>query len=270
MPFSGPLNDEYDPSEVNLPPNFNDPLEDDEPLMYRLIRDYQKKNGREGFPVKTEKDLRRVIANYWGLVTEVDLSVGAILNALEDLGLTDNTIVVYTSDHGDMMGAHGLLGKGVMYEEAVQVPWLMRIPQMGRRLHIIENRVSHIDLVPTLLDLMNINTEISLPGQSLVPLIKGKSIEENHVFIQWNYLSKVRKSGEALPAQKAFFRAVISPDGWKLSLSDNDKSQLFDLNKDPYETKNLFYSGKHQDVINRLTKKVHKWQHSVNDKVKVN
>ncbi len=270
MPFFGPLNDEHDPSEVDLPPNFNDPLEDDEPLRTRLIFEHLKKNGHEGFPLKTEKDWRRLIANYWGLVTEVDLSVGAILNSLEDLGLADNTIVVYTSDHGDMMGAHRLVGKGVMYEEAIQVPWLMRIPQIGRRQHLIENRVSHIDLVPTLLDLMNIKTDKGLPGQSLVPLIKGKSVEEDHVFIQWNYLSEVgRPDGDALPAQKAFFRAVISPEGWKLSLSDNDKSQLFNLNEDPYETTNLFYSGLYQDIINRLTVKIHTWQEKVGDKIRL-
>jgi len=271
MPFFGPFNDEYDPSEIDLPFNFNDPIEDNEPLRYRLKREHLKKNGREGFSLKTEEDWRRLIANYWGLVTEVDLSVGAILNSLEDLGLADNTIVVFTSDHGDMMGAHRLLGKGVMYEEAIQIPWLIRIPHMGRNQQIIENRVSHIDLVPTLLDLMNVEADKDLPGQSLVPLINGKSVEEDHVFIQWNYLNKtgIKTTDDAQPLQKAYFRAVISPHGWKLSLSDNDKSQLFDLNNDPYETKNLFYSGNHQDIINKLTEKIHKWQDSINDKVKI-
>jgi arylsulfatase A-like enzyme len=270
MPFFGPLNDEHDPSEIDLPPNFNDPLEDDEPLGYRLRREQLRKNGREGFPLKTEDDWRRLIANYWGLVTQVDRSVGAILNTLEDLGLADNTIVVYTSDHGDMMGAHRFVGKGVMYEEAVKVPWLMRIPQIGRRQHLIENRVSHIDLVPTILDLMNTNTDQSLPGQSLVPLINGKPIEEDHVFIQWNYFSDVEKpTDDAKSTQNTYFRTVISPDGWKLNLSDNDKSQLFNLNKDPYETTNLFYSGLYQDVIKRLTAKIHIWQEKVGDKVKI-
>jgi arylsulfatase len=278
MPFFGPLNDEHDPNEVDLPKNYNDPLEDNEPLAYRLERDYLRENGREGFPLKTEKDWRRLIANYWGLVTQVDLSVGAILKCLTDLGLDDNTIVVYTSDHGDMMGSHRLVGKGVMYEEAVKVPWLMRIPQFGQRQNLIQGRVSHIDLVPTLLDVMNFKPVQTLPGQSLLPLIHGKHVREDHAFIQWNpsksqnknYSDEKVKPTDEMPSKKnIFFRTVISPDAWKLNLSDYDKCQLFNLNRDPYETTNLFYSGQHQDIIKSLTAKIHKWQESVNDKIKV-
>ncbi|MHC4752609.1 MAG: sulfatase-like hydrolase/transferase [Planctomycetota bacterium] len=113
MPFFGPLDDEHDPEQVDLPANFRDPLEDNEPLRYRIKREYYRKRYGED-----EKTFRELIARYWGLVTQVDRSVGAILQTLENLGLADKTIVVYTSDHGDMMGSHNLVTKGVMYEEA--------------------------------------------------------------------------------------------------------------------------------------------------------
>jgi len=274
MPFFGPLDNEHDPKEVELPANFSDPLEDNEPLRYRVKREHCiEKYGRQ------EKDIRNLIARYWGLVTQVDLSVGAILKTLEDLGLTENTIVVYTSDHGDMMGSHHMVEKSVMYAEAVKVPWLMRIPQLRGRNRLIRNPVSHIDMAPTVLELMGSKADENFPGQSLVPLIKGNQDSQDHVYIEWNPNSGAlsqKKGGTSLASREELkrvenehSRAVISPDGWKLCLSDADKCQLFNLKKDTGETTNLFDSGLHREVILRLTRKIHEWQESVKDKVEV-
>ncbi|MHC4394965.1 MAG: sulfatase-like hydrolase/transferase [Planctomycetota bacterium] len=276
MPFFGPLDDEHDLKTVNLPASFADPLEENEPLRYRLLREYHRT--RYG---KDADNIRRLIAKYWGLVTQVDLSVGAILKTLDDLGLAENTIVVYTSDHGDMMGAHNMVEKGVMYEEAVRIPWLMRIPQMGKRPRVVRNNVSHIDMVPTLLELMGSKAGRFLPGQSLVPLIQGGDIteDEDYVFIEWNpgpeSVRKLKDPGSIASEEdiqrvrKEHTRAVISSDGWKLCLSDADKCQLFNLNNDPGETTNLFDSGHHRDVISRLMKKIYQWQEKVQDNIKV-
>lgn len=248
MPFFGPLDQEHDPDAVDLPLNFDDPLEEDEPKRCRDARRKYLRKGFGGHPLKTEADWRQLIARYWGLVTQVDRSVGAILDTLQRLGLAGNTIVVYTSDHGDMMGSHRLLTKGVMYEEAVRVPWLMRVPQWGRRQQVIGRPVSHIDLVPTLLELMGRPKPDRLPGQSLVPLIQGGSVAEDHVFIQW-------------PDPKT--RTVVSPDGWKLCLRDTDRCQLYHLADDPGERTNLFYTGGYGAVIDRLTRRLRAWQNAV-------
>ena len=83
---------------------------------------------------KTEADWRRMIANYWGLCSLVDTHVGTILQTLwRNPALADNTIVVYTSDHGDMMGSHRLIAKCVMFEEAVRVPLLVHLPGQDAR-----------------------------------------------------------------------------------------------------------------------------------------
>lgn len=251
MPFTGPLNDMYDPKEIDLPPNFNDPLEENEPeKCKKKFRDCARKYGT------SEEDFRRLIARYWGLNSQVDMSVGKILETLEELGLADKTIVVYTSDHGDMMGSHRLVEKGLMYEESARIPWLMRVPALGRRQRVIAQPVSHINMVPTLLELMGRSEAAAhLPGQSLVPLLKGGKVAEDHVFIEWNTEPRVR--------------TVVSPDGWKMCLSGEDKCQLFNLKKDPYETKNLYDSGKHEDVIARLKQKIRAWQKKVKDNVEV-
>ncbi len=274
MPFYGPLDNLHSPDDIGLPANFADPLEDNEPLRYRLIREYSRqKYGKDA------KQIRQLIAKYWGLVSQVDRSVGAILKTLEDTGLADNTIVVYTSDHGDMMGSHHMVEKSVMYEEAVTVPLLMRLPQLqsaGRR---VKQRVSLIDVVPALLNLMGCRKHADLPGRNLIDLAGKPSTPPAPVFIQWNPNSgavKVKRGGTDLASkeqlkkvQNEYTRTVIAPDGWKLCLSDVEKCQLFDLNSDPGETTNLFDTGRHNDIIKRLTAEIYTWQRQVSDKIKV-
>ncbi|MCA9446010.1 MAG: sulfatase-like hydrolase/transferase [Candidatus Omnitrophica bacterium] len=278
MPFFGPLDEEHTPEEVTLPKNLEDPLEDNEPLRYRLMRQHFAQEGWHENPLKTEEDWRDLIRKYWGLVTQVDLSVGGILEELEKQGLADDTIVVYTSDHGDMMGSHRLLTKTVMYEESSRIPWLIRVP--GKNQRVFDRSVSQIDMVPTLLDLMGAK-ELSegLPGQSLAPLMAGEDVAEDHVFIEWNATGSERRvpdsfrdatEAERIAAFDASIRTVVSPDGWKLCLSTaGDKSQLFNLGEDPFETANLFDSGNHPSMIDRLSKRIHEWQKKVGDTVEV-
>ena len=273
MPFFGPLDEEHSLDEVALPTNFDDPLEDNEPLRYRLAR--ESCIARYG---ESAEQIRKLIRRYWGLVTQVDRSVGAILATLDELGLADDTLVVYTSDHGDMMGSHRMVEKCVMYQEAVRVPWLMRVPWLGREQRIIEHPVSQIDLVPTVLDLLGSRAGEGLPGHSLVPVLQGGKPAEDHVFIEWTpgqgalrheKATKLASRDEIARVARENTRTVISPDGWKLCLSDRDKSQLFHLATDPGETTNLFDTGKHQPVVARLTERIHRWQEQTKDSVKV-
>jgi arylsulfatase A-like enzyme len=274
MPFFGPLDKEHDPEQVLFPATFNGPFDENEPLRYRINREYCRvKYGND------EQAFRKLIARYYGLVTQVDRSVGAILKALDDLGLSDHTIVVYTSDHGDMMGAHRLVEKSVMYEEAVRVPLLMRVPQLAPQERMIRRPISHIDLVPTLLDLMGHQPEKDLPGQSLASMMQTGKLAQDHVFIEWHSTQEALRRGahEGNIAPKERLdrvarertRTVIAPDGWKLCLSDLDKCQLFNLRDDPGETQNLFYAGGHRDVINRLAGRIRQWQRQVQDTVEL-
>ena len=135
---------------------------------------------------QTEEDFRQLTARYWGLASQVDMSVGSILNKLKELGLDTNTIVIFTSDHGDMMGAHKLVAKSVMYQEATRIPLMIKVPFSKTSPRIIETPVSQIDIIPTILDLMTGEKNSKLEGKSLLPLISGEQTEENYVFIEWN------------------------------------------------------------------------------------
>jgi arylsulfatase A-like enzyme len=278
MPFTGPYNNLYDPEKVTLPPNFNAPPHPDEPMRCRLMREHFRSQGFGGHDLSVESGWRRLIANYWGLVTLVDEAVGRILSTLGECGLEGRTIVVFTSDHGDMMGSHRLLTKTVMFEEAVKVPLIMRIPQLRRAPRWVDCPVSQVDLAPTLLDLMGQPIPESLEGYSLRPLLeRAGAPREDHVFIEWNgrdaneLLSEVGQKAQAEVGKisGSRTRGVISPDGWKLNLSEADKCEFYHLPRDPGETENLFYSGRYKRVIAQLRDRIKRWQARTGDKAAV-
>jgi arylsulfatase A-like enzyme len=205
----------------------------------------------------------------------VDQSIGAILACLERCGLTDSTIVVHTSDHGDSLGAHHLFGKETMFEEATRVPLLIRIPGQTRA-KTIPQPVSHIDFVPTLLDLLDQPTHPQCAGESLLPLITEGATPPQNVFLEWAPNRTKIKKGTKLARRRLVkraveesTRAVVTPDGWKLCLRDKDLNELYNLKDDPSETRNLYADRQHAPMISRLTDEIHRWQESTKDKLKL-
>ena len=280
MPFFGPRDDQHDPAEVTLPANFDNPPTDAQPIKARAIQRLYRENGFGGNPLETEADWRRLIANYWGLCSLVDTHVGAILDTLDDCGLRDNTIVVYTSDHGDMMGSHRLLAKCVMFEEAVRVPLLLRLPGQGdgRR---VTGPVSQIDLVPTLLDLMGEPIPDHLEGQSIRGLLEAGGHCGRDAFIEWNGPNcGVRKTGADHSRALAGLdmdlldagitdpvRTVVTPEGWKLNCSPLGEHELYNLGDDPLERCNRAGEREQRPLLNDLWSRVVEWQESTGDDV---
>ena len=139
-PYNGPLNDVNPLDEVELDGTARLPEHEEIPLRYRLMREWQQAEAlldRKRLPVQlffgvTPDEYRSIKQRYLGLVTLVDQSIGAILGCLERHGLTEHTIIMHTSDHGDSLGAHHLFGKETMFEEAARVPWLIRLPGQTR------------------------------------------------------------------------------------------------------------------------------------------
>src|SRR5205823_12972054 len=133
----------------------------------------------------TPEEYRAMKQRYLGLVTMVDQSIGGILSCLEQNELLDETIVVHTSDHGDMLGAHHLFGKEVMFEEAARVPYLVRLPSQRDGLRVVQP-VSHIDFLPTLLDLLGQAQSDQCAGKSLAPLLRGETMPSETIFMEWS------------------------------------------------------------------------------------
>jgi arylsulfatase A-like enzyme len=282
-PYNGPLNDEHPLSEIDLDPTAMLPESENIPLRYRLMREWQQAEAvldRERLPRQfffgvTSDEYRSIKQRYLGLVTLVDQSIGAVLGCLERCGVSDDTIVVHTSDHGDSLGAHHLFGKEVMFEEAARVPLLVRLPG-HKRAKIVPQPVSHIDFVPTLLDLLGQPKHLQCTGKSLLPRIHEEALPPEGVFIEWAPNRTKIKKGTSLASRRMIKRAVdestrtlVSPDGWKLCLRDKDLNELYNLRDDPLETRNLYSDQQYASLISRYTEKIHRWQESTSDRLKI-
>ena len=131
---------------------------------------------------RADYDAQRFRQLYFGEISQLDAAFGRLLAAMDCLGLRDNTLVVFTSDHGEMAGAHAKFGKGVMHEEALRIPLIVRAPGQHNGIGI-NTPVSTIDLMPTLLDYAGGKTDESFEGVSLRPLLEGAAGSPDRVVI---------------------------------------------------------------------------------------
>jgi arylsulfatase A-like enzyme len=256
-PHFGPLNHLYDPAEIPVGPAFAESPGDDAPAMLlRKVREFVA-HGCRDFPARDASDWRRIRANYYGLVTLVDRAVGRILEALEASGHAEDTLIVFTSDHGEMGGDHALGKKDVMYEEAVRIPLLFRLPGKGREHRMVEGRMSLVDLAPTLLDFAGGETPGAMQGSSRRAVVEGReTLAGNDVFIDWDSLEEYVHRP---------WRSIISAEGWKLNLCRDDRGELYDLKTDPYERRSLYSESDQRDRIRELTDRLRRWQQETND-----
>ena len=299
-PYGGPLDDLYGREEVILPDNFEAfPTADQHPRPM-LEAMYLKYERHENDDKQTEAGWRDVIARYWGMCTLVDRHIGRILDALDASGQAANTLVVFLSDHGDMMGSHRLLGKNVLFEESVKTPLMIRLPGQtaARR---VATRVSHIDLLPTLLDLLDQPLPGHLQGRSLRPLLSDQPglHEADDVFVEWQgvnqmiaaalgirrggvahldpadlerdtipeYLAAIVTREEALGALGDTQRTVITQDDWKFTWSRLGSHELYNLAEDPGETHNLAREPCQRERMRDLADRIRSWQQRTGDTV---
>lgn len=265
-PHTGPFDELYDPKELPLGPAFMRKPPADAPLLNRLMAAFYMESEDYGLDLRTEAGWRGLMARYWGNVTLVDRSVGRILDALEDSGRASDTLVVFTSDHGEQMGDHGILGKTLMYEESIRVPMLLRVPGLeGGR---VEGNFSHIDLLPTLLELMGQPLPEHLQGQSRVSVLRGgATLADNDVFVEWHGRDGHHPGsiGEAEVNRSLAqpWRTVVTAEGWKLNLYERGPGELYDLGADPHELENLY--GRQPGRVAELTERIRCWQERVGD-----
>jgi choline-sulfatase len=194
------------------------------PKLYReknlhpIVRDQAENTGYDKH-FRNEADVRRARAGYFGLISSLDENIGHILETLEDLKFASNTRILYTSDHGDNLGARGLWGKQVLYEEAAKVPMILAGPDVP--VAVRSAPVSHVDVFPTALECMG------LPGEDGISLFRA---EENRIVLS-EYHASSSRSGEFM----------IRNGKWKYVYYVHypDLPQLFDLEADPEELRDL-------------------------------
>lgn len=239
-PFSAtrPYSEMYDPAEITLPANWDrhqDPCSYLANLEQGRFRDWD------------ETILRESIAQTYGMITHIDDCVGRLRSAMSDLGLADNTIVVFLSDHGEYLGSHHLLLKGAWpYEPVVRVPLVWHIPQ-GQKGILHDEPVSLLDFAPTVLDYAGIGQSafdmrggqpsqpVILPGHSLRPTVDNGSLArqgEEGVLVEYDE--------DLLVPTMCRYRMLITKR-WKICIYGGTRDGvLFDLESDPLELRNLW------------------------------
>ncbi|RRD96454.1 DUF4976 domain-containing protein [Clostridiales bacterium COT073_COT-073] len=229
-----PYDSMYPPKDLILPANINQ-LSVDEPTLRRLGVPAQLAEKTD--PTKW----RQVWSAHLGLVTMADEWIGHLLETLKTQERYDDTIVVFTPDHGDHLGQHRMYQKMEMYEQAIRVPMLIRHPA-GRR-QTIETVVSHLDVVPTLYDLMAVGSlQKGQIGRSLRPEILGqKAPKEGRAFCQY--------SGN--PDYGTIRRAIIT-QRYKFIYDSNHQGECYDLQTDSLEMKNIAGLPQYQALVGQL------------------
>ncbi len=265
-PYTSPFDGMYDPDDLPVGPSFlREP--EDAPTAIRHLAARNMNRTAEGLDLSTEGAWREMRASYYGNVTFMDGQIGRMLDALEREGIADDTIVVFTSEHGDMLGDHQLFAKRYMYEPSARVPLFVRVPWLSNQRTVVPGNISQIDLVPTLLDLMGQPIPDHLQGRSRVAVLRGEeNLSENDVVVQQGGDVRVEPGSEDIwLLDSVKWRSIITADRWKLNLSPTDSGQLFDMNADPHELRNLIDLPEHRERVRNMAARLRAWQRETDD-----
>lgn len=204
-----------------------------------------------------ESETRKARTAYWALVTRLDTMIGQVLRALEVNNLEDDTLIVYTTDHGEQAGERGLWWKQTFYEQAVRVPMLVSWPGHVAQGAVCERVLSHLDLNATLLDVVKAPGLPRSRGRSFLKLLDGEKPGGN----AWEdvaFSEYCTESGD--PAHSdgtlAFQQRMIRLGEWKLIYYHGYEPQLFNLRNDPDEIHDLAAVAKHRSIREELTARV--------------
>jgi arylsulfatase A-like enzyme len=270
-PYNGPLNDLYDPASLDMGPLFLKKPADNTPAFNRVRAELHIAEAEEEYPDDPEGYWRDLRAKYFGNVTVLDRGIGPILKALEESGQADNTIVVFTSDHGDSLGDRGMINKRAFYEEVARVPLIVHVPWISKSEKRVDGSIGHTDLVPTLLDLLGEDVPDHLQGSSRRDVLEGSNVLSDDVFMQWHGGAATVPLGNAEVERlsEVPWRCMVSGDRWKLNLSPADTCELYDLNSDPLELENLYADAKHADRVRDMTARMRDWQRRTGDELEL-
>ncbi|MGI6705525.1 MAG: sulfatase-like hydrolase/transferase [Clostridia bacterium] len=195
------------------------------------------------------EDWAPIVARYYGVVSQVDDAIGRITDALEKMNVMDDTIIIFTSDHGDMCGGHRMIDKHyVLYEDNVKVPLLIRWPK-GVRSGRCSDLICHsLDLPPTILDLLDLPLHDFLQGRSMRPFLEGKQVDDWRTEVVSTY------NGQQFGL---YTQRMIRNRKWKYIWNTTDVDELYNLEEDPHELHNLIYDESLKDLVQELRRKLY-------------
>ena len=241
--FDPAVPNRYGDAEIALPVNDTQQDYDAQPEFLR-----KSLNGLSAWPKDPRERFLWRARTCYRLITGVDAAVGRIMAALETFGLDQNTVVIFTSDHGTLRGAHGLTGKWIMYEESIRVPLIVRDPRLptasqGTRR---DQMVLNIDLAPTMLALGSVTPPARMQGQDIGPLLRDKSLDGR---TEWFYEHTYKTKPPRRPIAQS---EGVRTERWKYIRYTEytpPYEQLFDMQNDPGEQQDLSGRTEHAAVL---------------------
>ena len=215
----------YDLDKIELPASFSDVM-NDKPRIYQRQR-------YEYWSQLSDREARDALRHYYARCTMQDAMFGELLQALDETGQRDNTLVIYVSDHGDYHAAHGLWMKGIpSFREAYHIPavvsWPRALKQPGSS---VDAFVDQVDWAPTILEACGVAPAKKLSGRSLMPWLRGETPAH------WRQSTCTQMNGVEL----YYTQRIVMTRDWKYVYNGFDYDELYDLRKDPHETKNLAF-----------------------------
>lgn len=232
--------------------------EDQKDIPKAALMSYKKEQD------KLTDDLRRqAVQAYYASISFMDEQVGKVIDALDRLGLSANTIIVFTSDHGYHLGEHGLWQKQSLFEESTRVPLIIAGPGVAKPGSVAKTPVGLIDLYPTLTELSGVKVPVTIQGQSLVPILKDVTVKGRG----WSLSQVVRGGGfkrfGASPSVgdnvPRFFGYSLRTPRWRYTEWDEGKEgkELYDHESDPKELTNLAEAPEHTATVKELSGQLH-------------
>ena len=250
----------YDPHPPFIPPkSYADQFDADEmpgPYFQESDLDQQAKLASLDFQdeIRTpeEHDAKQKQADYYAMIAQIDDQFARILQALEESGQRENTIIIFTSDHGETLGDHGLMYKGCrFYEGLVRVPLIFHAPGKFKQNLRSDALVELLDMSATILDLAQVEKPDYFQGNSLLPILEGNSSSEHHRdYVRCEYFDALDPH---FTGGTGTYGTMHRTDRYKLCMyHDKDLGELYDLQEDPWEFNDLWDSPEHQQIKNQL------------------
>ncbi len=272
----------YENEDIPEPETFNDDYSNRavaaSAATMRVERDLNAEDLKEpvpdGLTPEQEKSWKyqRYIKDYLRVVASIDDNVGRLLDYLDEEGLTDNTLVIYTSDQGFFLGDHGWYDKRFMYEESLRMPFIIRYPQEISAGTVNENMILNVDFAPLFLDMAGVEIPAEMQGRSFRPLIHGQTPAEWQQSMYYRYwMHKAHHNVYAhygirtLDYKLIYYYSDALGQAGAIDESYEPEWELFDLHKDPHELNNVYHDLAYADVVENLTNELHRLQAEVGD-----
>ena len=230
----------YDSDSLTLPENSKENI-GDSPFFFNRNVELKWSSATHG-----ESELRAALARYYALISHIDQQIGRIIDQLCESGELENTIILFTADHGDFAGEYSRMAKGFNYDAIHRIPFIWHMPERFVPAEKIDEMVEQIDVFATVCDLLDIPTPKTVQGKSLKAILEGASEHDRDaVFFEYTMCKTVHTRE---------YKLSYGFDG------DNEIGELFDLSVDPHEYENLFDSSEHREIREQMIRKLLNWQ----------